>query len=118
MQIHHTTTTRRSKRTRIEQAKDMFRLHYDYKMGYAQIADKYNLPCTTVASAITVHQRRLKKMGLWYPKRHDVLRKVMREAYMEGFNVKQIAGYFKVSLQSVYYKLNVSGLKAKMKQAA
>jgi hypothetical protein len=53
----------------------------------------------------------------WYPTSHlteqDIIRKIMREAWMAGFNAKQIAGYFKLSLWSVYNKVNIRGLKRK-----
>lgn len=55
----------------------------------------------------------------WYPTRHlteqDIIRKVMRDAWKAGFNAKQIQGYFKLSLCSVYNKLNVTGMKKKIK---
>ncbi len=55
----------------------------------------------------------------WYPKRlseQQVKRKIMREAYMEGYNPKQIGGYFKICLTTVYANLNVKLLDLKIKE--
>lgn len=52
----------------------------------------------------------------WYPRRfspYQVKRKIMREAFLEGYNVKQIAGYFRVNLTSVYEAISVKALKVK-----
>jgi hypothetical protein len=49
----------------------------------------------------------------WYPKKltaQQVRRKIIREAYMEGFNPKEIAGYFRVSLGTIYANLNVKSI--------
>lgn len=54
----------------------------------------------------------------WYPKKYcktpaTVTRaKIMKYAYLEGgFNAKQIAGYFNLSLNQTYHSLNVKKLK-------
>ena len=52
----------------------------------------------------------------FYPRKmseQQVKRRIMREAFMKDFNVKQIAGYFRVSLFTVYLNLNVRKLKVK-----
>jgi hypothetical protein len=52
----------------------------------------------------------------FYPKKQteqQVKRKIMREAFMKDYNVKQIAAYFRVSLFTVYLNLNVRKLKVK-----
>lgn len=53
----------------------------------------------------------------WYPRRlrpYKVKRKIMREAFLEGYNAKQIAAYFRMSLTSVYQSISVRALKAKI----
>lgn len=53
----------------------------------------------------------------WYPSKpteEQIRRRIMRECWKEGYNVKQIAGYFKLSLCSVYDKINIRGMKLKM----
>lgn len=55
----------------------------------------------------------------WYPNRlteQKVRRKIIREAYMEGYNPKQIGGYFKICLTTVYENLNVKALNLKIKE--
>jgi len=106
----------RNKRTRSEQVKDIYRLRFDHKMGYEQIADKYGITRIQVCNAISAHKKALIKQGVWYPKKRsvDVVGKIMREAYVLNFSPKQIAGYFKISVGSVYNKINVAGLKSKM----
>lgn len=42
----------------------------------------------------------------WYPRRlspFQVKRKIMRDAFLEGYNVKQIAGYFKMNVMYQVY---------------
>lgn len=56
-------------------------------------------------------------MKKWYPvsqfSEQDIIRKIMRDTWMAGYNVKSIADYFKLSLCSVYNKVNVTQLKKK-----
>ena len=47
----------------------------------------------------------------------DVTRMIMREAYLQGFNVKSIAGYFRKSIYTVYNNVNIAGLKSKIQKA-
>lgn len=56
----------------------------------------------------------------FYPRKQteqQVKRKIMREAFMKDYNVKQIAAYFRVSLFTVYLNLNVRALKGKKSRA-
>lgn len=56
-------------------------------------------------------------MKPWYPRKPNIptefeaLQIVMRDAYKEGYSPKQIADYFKLSLCSVYNKMNLKGWK-------
>lgn len=55
----------------------------------------------------------------WYPRKpteQDVIRKIVRECWFEGYNVKQIAGYFKLKPCTIYDKINIRGLKLKKMQ--
>lgn len=52
----------------------------------------------------------------WYPRRlspSQIKRKIMREAFLDGYNVKQIASYFRLNLTSVYEAISVKALKVK-----
>lgn len=54
---------------------------------------------------------------MWYPEKlteQEVKRKIMREAFIAGYNVKSIAAYFKLKPCSVYDKVNIRGLKLKI----
>lgn len=52
----------------------------------------------------------------WYPRKTMTIRKrIMEEAYMEGYSMKQIAGYFKISLYRMYELLDVTDLKHRVK---
>lgn len=54
---------------------------------------------------------------LWYPRRknsgrynnreNDIKTQIMKDCYRYGFNVKQIAGYFNLTLPPVYRRINV-----------
>ena len=60
----------------------------------------------------------------WYPKKrfcgryrsdhNKIRRQIMREAFLKGFNVKSIAGYFEVTLPVVYRIIKVRALKLKI----
>lgn len=65
-------------------------------------------------------KERLKKetpKALWYPRRkysgrynnreNDIKTKIMKDCIRYGFNVKQIAGYFNLTLCSVYRRINI-----------
>lgn len=59
-----------------------------------------------------------KKIG-WYPRKpseQKVIRQIVREAFLQGWNVKEIAGYFKWKIGAVYNKLNIKALKVKIKE--
>lgn len=48
----------------------------------------------------------------WYPlQAKKIERQIIEEAYRAGFNVKEIAGYFRISPWRVYEKINVTELK-------
>lgn len=52
----------------------------------------------------------------FYPRKaaeQTVIKRIMREAFMRGWNVKEISGYFRVSLTTTYDKVNVKILKKK-----
>lgn len=65
-------------------------------------------------------KERLKKetpKALWYPRRkysgrynnreNDIKTKIMKDCIRYGFNVKQVAGYFNLTLSSVYRRINI-----------
>lgn len=65
-------------------------------------------------------QERLKKetpKSLWYPRRkycgrynnreNDIKTKIMKDCFRYGFNVKEIAGYFNLTLPPVYRRIKV-----------
>lgn len=45
-----------------------------------------------------------------------VRRDIMREAFVNGFGVKQIAGYFKLSICRIYEQINITELKRKQRE--
>lgn len=51
---------------------------------------------------------------LWYERmRRKIEREVIEDAYLAGFTIKQIAGYFRMSQYRIYEKINVKELKQK-----
>lgn len=55
----------------------------------------------------------------FYPRKlseQSLKRKIMREAYMEGFSAKKIAEYFGMGMVVVYETLNIKYLKVKIKE--
>lgn len=65
-------------------------------------------------------RERLKKetpKELWYPRKkysgrynnreNEIKTKIMKDCYRYGFNVKEIAGYFNLTLPNVYRRINI-----------
>lgn len=58
--------------------------------------------------------------NLWYPRRkycgrynnteNDIKTEIMRQCFRYGFNVKEIAGYFRLTLPPVYRRINVKNI--------
>lgn len=49
----------------------------------------------------------------WYPRKLDesgVIRKIVKEAILEGYNAKSISAYFNQSLYFVYSKVSIKKL--------
>jgi hypothetical protein len=67
---------------------------------------------------LKARRREIKAMQ-WYPRRstaNKVKTRIMRECIRHGYNAKEIAGYFGISVQNVYKRVEIKTLKLNQKQ--